>query len=83
VLPSTGAVSEFLVVPYGGASIHPPPPPLNQIVRVTMARGFESKGLFVPVWVTGTMSAGPGTRDLSLVDGAAPVIASKRAVSRR
>ncbi|MEZ5842918.1 MAG: DUF3299 domain-containing protein [Hyphomicrobiaceae bacterium] len=50
-------ISEFLLVPFVGACIHVPPPPANQIVYVKVARPFEPKGQFAPVWVTGTIQA--------------------------
>ncbi len=50
-------VTEFLLVPFVGACIHVPPPPANQIVYVKAENGFEVKGEFDPVYVTGTMSA--------------------------
>lgn len=49
-------VKEFLLVPFVGACIHVPPPPANQIVYVTTEQGFEVKGSFDPVYVTGKMS---------------------------
>jgi hypothetical protein len=48
-------VKEFLLVPFVGACIHVPPPPPNQIVYVKSAAGFDVKGSFDPVWVTGKM----------------------------
>jgi hypothetical protein len=48
-------VKEFLLVPFVGACIHVPPPPANQIVYVKSAQGFDVKGMFEPVWVTGTL----------------------------
>lgn len=66
-------VTEFLLVPYVGACIHMAPPAPNQIVQVRVAKGYESKGLFVPVWVIGHMHVGLGSRELSFVDGQAPV----------
>jgi hypothetical protein len=48
-------VKEFLLVPFVGACIHVPPPPPNQLVYVRSEAGFEVKGSFDPVWVTGTM----------------------------
>ena len=67
------AVSEFLLVPYVGACIHSPPPPLNQIVFIKVSEPFASKGLFTPVWVEGVLNATLGTHELSLVDGRAPI----------
>ena len=43
----------FILVPYVGACVHVPPPPANQLVMVTTAEPFESKGLFEAVNVTG------------------------------
>ena len=48
-------VKEFLLVPFVGACIHVPPPPSNQIVYVKSEQGFDVKGSFDPVWVTGKM----------------------------
>lgn len=66
-------VKTFLLVPYVGACIHSPPPPVNQIVHVRVSEGFKSDGLFAPVWVSGRISTGKSTHDLSLVDGTANV----------
>jgi len=49
-------LSEFLLVPYFGACIHVPPPPSNQIIYVKLKDPFGEAGMFVPVWVTGTLS---------------------------
>lgn len=49
-------IGEFLLVPYYGACIHVPPPPANQTVHVTTAKGREYSGdLFDTVWVSGTL----------------------------
>lgn len=48
-------VKEFLLVPFVGACIHVPPPPANQLVYVRSEQGFDVKGSFDPVWVTGKM----------------------------
>lgn len=66
-------VKEFLLVPYVGACIHTPPPPPNQIVYVRTDEGYQSEGLFAPVWVAGTMSVERQTREIFLVDGATDV----------
>ena len=50
------SVKEFLLVPFVGACIHVPPPPANQIIYVTSAKGIEVGKVFDPVYVTGTMS---------------------------
>ena len=46
-------VTAFILVPYVGACVHVPPPPANQLVFVTTADPYESKGLFEPVNVIG------------------------------
>ncbi len=50
-------VTEFLLVPFVGACIHVPPPPANQIIYVKAENGFNVKGEFDPVYVTGKLSA--------------------------
>jgi hypothetical protein len=62
-------VKTFLLVPYVGACIHVPPPPLNQIVFVQPDKPFKSDELFAPVWVTGPIRVGKGKKALELVDG--------------
>ena len=49
-----GAVDEFLLVPIYGACIHVPPPPPNQIVRVTVKPAQPLAAMSV-VWVTGIL----------------------------
>jgi len=49
------SVKEFLLVPYVGACVHVPPPPVNQIVYVKTEKGLEIDQLFDPVTVIGTM----------------------------
>lgn len=58
-------VKEFLLVPYFGACIHVPPPPANQIVYVKAEQGFDVKGTFEPVWVTGTLTITPAFTGLA------------------
>ena len=50
-----GKISEFLFVPYFGACIHVPPPPINQIIWVKTATGQEidEKQAYFPFWVSG------------------------------
>ncbi len=68
-------VTEFLLVPWVGACIHTPPPPVNQIIHVMvdekMAR--ESKGLFEPVSVTGTLFTKRMSKNLFLKDGSSNI----------
>lgn len=61
--------TEFLLVPYAGACIHMPPPPANQIVRVTFPDGYQVKNVKHPVWVEGTLLAKVQTEDLYVIDG--------------
>ena len=70
---SPDGVTEFLLVPYVGACIHTPPPPPNQIVYVRLAQAYTVENLYEPVWITGTISAEASSRQLSFVDGQAPV----------
>ena len=67
------SVREFLLVPYVGACIHTPPPPMNQIVFVKSDTGVTSKGLFEPVWVEGTLKSAASKHSLFMVDGRASV----------
>jgi len=62
-------VTEFLLVPWFGACIHTPPPPANQIVFVTMEKGYDNLEQFAPVWVWGEMQVKSTQRSLYLVDG--------------
>lgn len=66
-------VTEFLLVPFVGACIHTPPPPPNQIIHVRIESGYQSKGMFEPVWVSGVLAAEQSNPNLSFVDGAADI----------
>lgn len=66
-------ITEFLLVPYVGACIHTPPPPPNQIVHVMIPDGFESDGIFAPVWVAGRISTGHSNQSLAFIDGVADI----------
>ena len=61
------AMVAFLLVPFVGACIHVPPPPANQIVYVTSAKGAPMDGLFQAVTVTGTLTATGRDTDLGMV----------------
>lgn len=50
------SVNQFLLVPYYGACIHVPPPPLNQTVLVNAPTGASIRQAFDPVWVTGQLA---------------------------
>lgn len=53
-----GTVKEFLLVPYFGACIHVPPPPLNQtlLVKPQPGKSIGMERMYEPVWVSGVMS---------------------------
>lgn len=52
-----GMVKEFLLVPYFGACIHTPPPPLNQtlLVKPLEGKSIGAERMYEPVWVYGTI----------------------------
>jgi hypothetical protein len=54
-----GVVKEFLLVPYFGACIHVPPPPLNQtlLVKPVEGKSIGMERMYEPVWVYGTLAA--------------------------
>lgn len=59
--------TEFLLVPYFGACIHVPPPPLNQTVYVKTRdqQGATIRKLYDVVWVTGVIQAEKLATDLA------------------
>lgn len=61
--------TEFLLVPTAGACIHMPPPPANQIVRVSYPEGYKVETVQYPVWVEGVISSKLTTDNIYLVDG--------------
>lgn len=62
-----GEVGDFLLVPYFGACIHVPPPPMNQTILVKPNKGksINIEEIFQPVWVTGTIHVEAVTTDLA------------------
>ncbi|WP_353571929.1 DUF3299 domain-containing protein [Candidatus Albibeggiatoa sp. nov. BB20] len=52
-----GKITEFLLVPYFGACIHVPPPPMNQIVLIKTEKnqGIDTEQAYSPIWVIGTI----------------------------
>lgn len=48
-------IQEFLLVPYFGACIHVPPPPLNQVVHVVAKAPHDSIRTMDTVWIAGTL----------------------------
>jgi hypothetical protein len=53
-----GRITEFLLVPYFGACIHVPPPPVNQTVLVKTAagNGIWTEDVYEPIWVSGPIT---------------------------
>ncbi|KAG1682739.1 Vegetative incompatibility protein HET-E-1 [Nymphon striatum] len=54
-----GVVKEFLLVPYFGACIHVPPPPLNQTLLIKPAKDQQIKleDAYEPIWISGVIHA--------------------------
>jgi len=49
-------LKEFLLVPYFGACTHTPPPPANQIIYGKLKTGTKFESIYLPVWITGTLT---------------------------
>lgn len=64
---NNGMVTEFLLVPYFGACIHAPPPPLNQtlLVKPQEDKSISMDKIYEPVWVVGTLSTDGAMTDLA------------------
>jgi hypothetical protein len=64
-----GKISEFLFVPYFGACIHVPPPPINQIILVKTATGqkIDEKQVDFPFWVSGRIRVQGQKTEIELV----------------
>lgn len=62
-----GQVKDFLLVPYFGACIHVPPPPLNQtlLVKPQEGKSISMEAIYDPVWVYGTVKVETATTDLA------------------
>ncbi|GAD79771.1 DUF3299 domain-containing protein [Vibrio ezurae] len=65
--------TEFLLVPVAGACIHMPPPPANQIVRVSFPKGYAMRTVQYPVWVEGTLQSSLTHEEVYIVDGTSNV----------
>ena len=61
--------TDFLLVPVAGACIHMPPPPANQIVRISFPEGYKVKNVQYPVWVEGVIASSVKSEDVYIVDG--------------
>lgn len=62
-----GLVKEFLLVPYYGACIHVPPPPLNNtlLIKPKENQRLHIDDVFSPVWVKGTIHTKTTKTDLA------------------
>lgn len=60
-------VREFLLVPYFGACIHVPPPPLNQtiLVKTEPGKALSMGDMYSPIWVYGTLDTDLAHTDLA------------------
>ena len=61
--------TEFLLVPWVGACIHPPPPPRNQIIYIKTKEGIPPMSQFEAVTIEGVITTVATTSTLYLVDG--------------
>lgn len=57
------------LVPERGMCSHMPPPPPNQMVRLSLAPGQEPSWIYEPLTVTGTLRIAPTARRIMVVDG--------------
>ncbi len=58
-------ITSFFLVPYFGACIHVPPPPPNQIIFVSGAKGLKADMIYNPFWIEGTLTTTPMSHDLA------------------
>lgn len=58
-------ITSFFLVPYFGACIHVPPPPPNQIVFVTNAKGLKADMIYNPFWIEGVLTTDKMSHDLA------------------
>ncbi len=58
-------ITSFFLVPYFGACIHVPPPPPNQIIFVSGAKGLKADMIYNPFWIEGTISTTTMSHDLA------------------
>ena len=59
-------VTEFLLVPYYGACIHVPPPPINQtvMVKTSAGNGISSDESYLPYWIKGVITTDGESTDI-------------------
>lgn len=60
------ALKEFLFVPWFGACLHVPPPPPNQIIRVTLEQGVPEREMFEAQQITGRLRTERSESELAL-----------------
>jgi hypothetical protein len=60
------ALKEFLFVPWVGAWLHVPPPPPNQIIRVTLEQGVPEREMFEAQQLTGRLRTERSESELAL-----------------
>lgn len=60
-------ITEFLLVPYFGACIHVPPPPVNQTVLVEAAEGhgIKTTDSYAPIWIKGKLTTERASTELA------------------
>lgn len=60
-------ITEFLLVPYFGACIHVPPPPVNQtvLVKTVEGEGIKAEDSYSPIWVMGRLTTEASTTQLA------------------
>jgi len=64
-----GKIQEFLFVPYLGACIHSPTPPLNQILYVKSLEPVKVDDRYEPLTIKGTLQIKQNKNKLFLTDG--------------
>jgi len=64
-----GEIQEFLFVPYIGACIHTPPPPVNQILYVKSSKPVKVDDSFEPLTIKGVLTIKQNKNKLYLIDG--------------
>jgi len=64
-----GKIQEFLFVPYLGACIHSPTPPLNQILYVKSSIPVKVDDRYEPLTIKGTLQIKQNKNKLFLIDG--------------
>ncbi len=63
---ANGEISEFLLVPYFGACIHVPPPPVNQtvLVKTVADNAIDVDKAWEPYWIRGVLTTDRTSTDI-------------------